>query len=79
MGGMNCSAVYLYANALMIDGQRPFDQQCVSKLLVRGVAPSPTDVELARAASGYFISLVNAFTNCRDVKGRAWKISSRVS
>jgi len=32
-----------------------------------------------RAATGYFISLVNAFTNSRDVKGSAQKISERVS
>ncbi len=64
---------------LLIDGLRPYDQQCVSMRLLRGVALRPRGNERARAASGYFFWLVNAFTNCLDVKGSARKFSDGVS
>jgi hypothetical protein len=43
------------------------------------VAAALLDKERAQAPTGYFLSLVNAFTNSRDVKGSAGIFSERVS
>jgi hypothetical protein len=79
MGGNECGAVtFMHTPWRATDRVRTITY-CVASYLGAEAVPALLDWERARAATGYFISLVNAFTNSRVVKSSAKKISERVS